>query len=691
MDNDIYSYYRKIKNSYKNNQNIDVNKLKENLVHLDNLYSKGKKTPLTDEEYDELHSIYIELTGNTITGEDSSDSKVKHDYPDLKGTISKVHYITHNEQMKDPNRIATHKNLEDWVRKTFDQIKGKVEYAMLNFGPKYDGVSVVLSIDSSGHVTKAITRGDIDEGVGKDKTNLFKNINFNIFNGNKVGLKIEAILSRDAFKEYNKKCMNNELVDERAGIVSLLNSEEYTKVHQKYISIIPLMYELNGKLRHIKSYDPDDLDVKDLDGIHGIYYGDIDNYGLMINTKKGLPDNLPEILEKFISHVKKDIDGMYMNCDGIVIRWINSEIIDILGRNYSRNVNNFEVAYKFPKESHYTHLIDIIQDIGVLGKVSYTAVFEPFQYNGRTVKHAANLSYSRLKSLNLAKGDLVNVKYEIIPTLYFDETCEKNRSGNKPIKLIRKCPYCNKPLNFDSEPYCDNKSCPSRIMGKIYNFCDKMRIDNIGEATIETLFHNKLLRDIPDLFNLESNIDEIIKLDGFDKKKISKIIKSINSLKASDSRILGSIGIPGISLKKAKLILSIYYLDELMKMIASEKEVVISKLKSIDGIGGKTAMKIVEGVDENRHILEFLRKRIKPEKETSSQLTVVFTGFRNPKFEKFLEEEHAFEVQNNINKSTKLLIAKNPNAVSEKIKFAKTNYIPIISMEDAYVRFGYKY
>ena len=219
---------------YKNNIPIDTGQLKEDLIMLDNLYGKGFKTPLSDEEYDNLHSVYTSITNDTIYGDISSNAnnKIIHEYPDLKGTIDKVHYITKKDKDEDENAIKAHKCLDDWIYNTYSKLNKNKDH-ILEFFPKFDGVSIILSLDDKGKVISAITRGDVDEGVGQDKTALFYNISFEDmipkkYKGQKVGLKVEFIMRRDQFKKYNSKLFNDELTDERAGF-----DEMYVKTFGK--------------------------------------------------------------------------------------------------------------------------------------------------------------------------------------------------------------------------------------------------------------------------------------------------------------------------------------------------------------------------------------------------------------------------------------------------------------------------
>jgi DNA ligase (NAD+) len=676
----MYGYYMSIIDAYTHGKEIDTERLQTELLKLDRLYGMGYYTPLSDEEYDRLHQIYIELTGEMISGDMSAEKRAEHEYPSLKGTISKVHYITEKEKDEDPNAIVAHKSLCTWIRRALFDVRSTTGYqgdAILGFWPKYDGMSVVFSLNEQGMVTKAITRGDMQEGTGQDKTELFKKINManavpKQFRGKKCGLKVEVIVSKEGFAEYNKKYRQNELADARAAAAALLSSEEWTDIHSKYLSIVPLMIYGEGDFYIYNLVDEDD----------GIQLGPID-YINVIHTDS----TLDRVIEETIADCKLKIDALEYNCDGIVVRWITPIIRKTLGRNESRSINNFEVAYKFPKPNNYTKIIDIEQEIGILGNVSYTAVFEPFKFNGRTVSRASLGSYGRFKSLNLAKGDMVNVKYEIIPYLCVDEYCLQHRSGNPPIKEITKCPYCGKHLVMDNNtPRCGNLQCDFRVMGTIVNFCKSMRIKGIGPSTIESLFHHGIVTSIEDLFTLKDKKEFVTKIDGYGDTSFDKMVKAISKATGTEADILGSIGIKNIGIKKSEKILNIYHIQDLLEMSDSTTKIkAIEKLEKLPGVGTSNATSLIDGVGRNRHLLEYLLQviEIKDMQKEDAKGYAVFTGFRDPKLEAKMNK-HGIYLENNITSKTTLLVAAKMDSNSNKIKKAKEKNIPIISLEEAY-------
>lgn len=669
-----YELYQDVVERYSNGESIDIVKLRQLLLDSDEIYSKGERTPLSDEEYDRIHQIYMELTGEVIRGDMNARTKVKHDYPELKGTVRKVHYITRKEKLKDPGAVEAHKVLYEWYIKTYDQLDPTKNH-YLGFWPKYDGCSLILSLDENHKVVKAITRGDEEYGV--DKSHLFTNIVLDgiipdQFEG-PVGLKCECIMPKSLFKEYNENFgdPNKPFANERTAMTSLLNSETFTKLHSKFINLRPLMMSYHHEL---KSFTMDDGG-----------FGPV----LMIPYEKEPTDEAK--FEECIKEMKKFIDSaLDFECDGVIVRWYDENAMRTLGRDYENYVNRFEIAYKFPKANNYTHIIDIRQDIGMLGKVSYTAILEPIKINDKIIKHASLGSYDRAKGLHLAIGDLVNIKYEIVPYLCIDSHCEENRSGKDPIKLITECPYCGHKLELNPELSCVNPDCPSRIQGKINNFCIRMNISGIGQAVIEDLFHAGLVTSIEDLFDLKNKEETFCALDGYGKKTFKALCKQFRKLTATEAQIISAISIPGFGPKKSKQISDIYYISELLQLCKSDYGVRILMER---GFTESTSEKFLKGVFDNYDLITFLINHVKIEKadrgKHDTNGVIVFTGFRNPIFKKHLEKL-GYQVDDSITKKTTLVIAFDPDARSGKLDKAREKGIPVTSMAEAYVMFKFK-
>ena len=683
--------------NYLINGNFDtLDNCKYFLLSLDKIYQEGYVSPLRDEEYDTALEIYLDHGGSMIRGDMSSNDKAEHVYPDLKGTIKKIHFVSKAEK-EEKSKVKSHKCFEEWFEKRIEELvqkgyfskkqEGKYQafgpYVELGFYTKFDGLSVVLEIGEDGKVHSAITRGDKELGTGQNKTHVFKNLDFRKEVkdlGCKYGVKCEALVGKEAFESYNKKFGSNKLIDERSAATAILNQDNPTTEELQYLTLMPLMLNYKGRdiplpnSNFIKEHPVFDWLDEVFPAMNLVFY--LSKWKTSINYVQITINQLMKIVRS---------DKFEYPCDGIVIRFTDPEAQRLLGRDEEECINNFEIAYKFEPAQAKTKLIGIEQEIGLMGKVSFTAKVEPVKLNNRKIKSIALGSYERFKSLNLALGDEVQVRYNIIPYLVTDSSCKK--SGKKPIEPITHCPYCGEELVFDPELRCNNLNCKARIIGSIYNFCEKIGIDGIGEETITTLFNNGIVENIPDLFRLKDKEKEVTSLDRFGKKSFDNMVKSIGKIKTvSPDVLVGSIGIPNFAKKTAKKVFKKVKFKDFLEMTLCDKD--IKSLSEIEGIQEKTAKIILSGLDDRRDTIKELSKYLKIEEPKAKDyvLTVCFSKIRNHEFERYLEKKDVL-VMDSVNKNTDLLIVGEGN--SSKMDKARKLGIPIISIGEAYRRFGY--
>ena len=668
LDSSAYSFYKSIVDKYKkgNLNDSDIGKLEVVLQALDYIYISGEVSPLRDVEYDALHAIYNEKTGKFITNkvESGSSKKVKHIYPQLKGTLEKVHYVAESDKPK--NAIKTHRSLERWLKDRLSVLKPR-SYE-LGFYLKFDGISLVFALDN-GRLISAITRGNADTGEGKDVTHNFNGVTFGwswapgVGVPNKIGVKTEVVMTQKDFEKYSKKYKSEsrKLEDPRSAASGLVNADDLPRELLKYLTIVELEYYHNGIFTF-----PDE------------YLGEKKVIKIRIDKNFDI-----EMIRKIIDKMKKEIDGYGINCDGVVVRFTEKDAIDTLGRDTEKSINKFEIAFKFPPEEKETTLENVVFQVGLLGTISPVAKVKKVKMKGKTIKSISLGSIDRMKGMKLRLGDDVTVKYEIIP--YVDKDHETEGNDNPIIEAPEVCPFCGKPLEEKPVLMCVNTECPSRIMGKIDNYCRKMDIKGIGSSMIEDLFNAGILKSIADLYNLKEHHSAIVELDGFGEKKYEMMVKAVKKRDEIDPAImLGSIGIKSVGRRKFKKILGIYYIDVLMAM--NEKD--IDKLIKVEGIQEATARKVLEGLQENRGLIEFLMKKLKMVKKKEGEYNIVFTNVRNKEFERHLEEQ-GFEIGSSVNKKTKYVITESKDTVSGKTKKADELGIPKLDILTAYKVFNF--
>ena len=218
-----------------------------------------------------------------------------------------------------------------------------------------------------------------------------------------------------------------------------------------------------------------------------------------------------------------------------------------------------------------------------------------------------------------------------------------------------------------------------------------MRIKYIGPVLIEKLFQNKIVTKIEDLFDLKNRKEAIKHIDGLGDLSLKRITEQFDNITASEDMVLGCLGIKGVKVKRAKAVLEKYTLSELLDLTQCNKNQV-SKLAEIPRIGHKFAKNLLEGLELNKDLIQFLMKKIKitPYKSSKGNLHVVFTGFRNMDFEKHLEKNWNCIIDDNFTGKTGLVIARDPETVTSKIRKARDMGIPVLSATDAFEQFKFK-
>lgn len=657
--NSLVSYYT---NRVEEFDDYDKNIIDMIIRILQEVYNNSDLiSPVSDEDYDKLYEINREINKEEIVGAGNPRDKIisSHSYPDLRGTLDKVHFIKTSEKGKDKR-----KSLEEWIRGIENKLGRKLyeQEAKICMFPKWDGLSVVFECEADGSVNKALTRGDTTKNEAVELTPMFKEINLdylNDFNNGRFGVKTEIVMTQDNFKALKEKY--GEFKSPRSAVSSILNSKELDKKYLRYLTIIPLQ---------IQNYETKEIRIPE-EVFNSFPYYESNLYDFK-DIKEGI-----ETLKQW---VEKDYG---IPIDGIVLRLMNKGVQKLLGRE--DNINKYEVAYKLPPEQKRTTLKDVEFSVGVLGAITPVAKIEPVKLKGNKISSISLGSVDRFESLDLREGDEVIIKYDVIPYLDKDETCKKG-NGRK-FETPKVCPFCKEPLMKDPVLKCVNINCESRMIGKIMNYVTKMSIPNISIGIITALFKNGYLKSIEDLYTLQKHKKNIVRLEGFGEKLFQKIIDGIESRKSVyDYQLLGSIGIPDVGEKIFKKVLTVYTLDELIEICTSGKK---DKLKTIEGIKDKTAEKIILGIIMNEELINYLCRVLDVKRDDRKYtIKVAFTKVRDKDFEKFLDEKGVL-VLDNYNKNVDILIVKDKNTESSKVTKARKDGKEIITIDEAYKLFGY--
>ena len=621
----------------------------------------GVIPPISDDKYDRLYALYIDHRPDIVGAEVVSDKDIKsHKYPELRGTLDKLHYFKSEDKRKKDSR----RSVQDWVASIMRTVKVNgfltKEELEVDIYPKWDGISCVFETDETHVVDTALTRGDTEKNEAVDISRFFRGVRFediDLCDNHPMGVKTELIMSKADFEKVKEM---EDFSSPRSVISGLFNSDEPNMDLLKYLTVVPLrVQDYVTKETHVVPF----LGMKETSNL--------------LDLK-----DLEEKSFKIYNEARKDYP-----IDGVVFVLKNKNLVNQLGRK--DNINKYEAAFKFPAESKETTLKEVIFSIGKLGGITPVAVVEPVVIKGNTITNASLGSIDRFKHLGLALGDTVEIQYEIIPYL---EPVRHN--GGEIIEVPTQCPTCGEELKNTPLLSCVNRECPSVKAGRILNYIQKMRISFLSIGTLSKLIQAKVITDIDDIYKLEERRGIITSIDGLGDKTLNKIVKSIKSRSTVYMHdLLGSMGIDSIGRKTFKKVCETYQTNNLTDVLAYLTNE--NYLLQVQGIKQVTAQKIKQGIVSNTHLLMELTKylTIKPyeaKKEIDPDaITVYFTNVRDNEFAEFLTSQGII-ICDDFNKKTKVLIVPDvEDKVSKKKEKAIKWGIQILTLSQAKRYFEY--
>ena len=330
--------------------------------------------------------------------------------------------------------------------------------------------------------------------------------------------------------------------------------------------------------------------------------------GFRINPNNRKVKNINEILQ-FIDEKAKLRDSLPYDIDGIVIKVNELEIQTKLGSTVK--YPKWCIAYKFPATTTYTKLIDILFTVGRTGQITPNAVLEPVIVSGSTVKRATLHNEDNIVTKDIRIGDIVSIYKagDVIPAV--GEPLKERRTGKEePFKMIENCPICGTKIvrnEKDADYFCPNKSCPARQVEGLIHFAsrDAMNIEGLGDNIMEDLYNYHYIKDISDIYTLNQYQQELEQLEGYGKKSVENLFKSIeNSKQNSLEKLLFGLGIKQVGSKMAKTLSKQY------KTLDNIKQATYEELVNIKDVGPTIANNIVSYFQNpnNLQLIDKLKK-----------------------------------------------------------------------------------
>lgn len=536
--------------------------MRERIEELKNIINKANyeyytldNPTLSDYEYDYLMKELIDL--ETLYPEyktiDSPSNRVGGKI------LDKFVKVTHKKEMKSLGDIFNYEELYSYVD-SVSKVTHDIDYSL---ELKIDGLAVSL-IYENGYLKEASTRGD--GIVGEDITNNAKTITsipLKLKENINIEVRGEIYLSKDNFNKINeaRKLNNEELFkNERnaaAGTIRQLDPEVVRKRN-----LDTFIYYLVDPLKYNIKTQKEALDYMSYLGFH-------------TNKESRTVSNIEDLINYIDEIDEKKLDFKYP-IDGVVLKYNKFNMYPLIGETVK--CPKWAIAYKFAPLEVKTKINDIIFQVGRTGVITPVAILDPVNISGSRVSRATlnNEDYILDKDVRINDYVYIRKAAEIIPEVV-KVSLDDRGDDSIPFKMIDTCPICGEILirkEGEADYYCHNTSCPARIIEGLIHFASRDAYDivGLGDKICEFLYNEGFIKNIPDIFNLYKYEKDLLTKEGFKEKKVTSLIKAIESSKTNNlDRLVFGLGIKNVGKKVAKILVQKYNSIDLLMNVSKEE------------------------------------------------------------------------------------------------------------------------
>jgi len=642
------------------NKGQRIHELVDELNRLAYEYYTLDNPSVSDKEYDEKYDELVRLEKETGIVLPYSPTQRVGDV-----ILSQFKKYTHKAKLWSLGKAQNLGELREWHNKnmkvvdeynrTHDKKLPPLKYIITK---KFDGLTINCTYNEDGILVTAATRGTGE--VGEDITaqvKTIKTVPLKIENDAVIEVHGEAIMTKEAFEEYNK------------------------------VAEVPLKNLRNGAAGALRNLNVKETARRNLSAFfYDVGYNEgtpFKTYTEMLNfiKEKGFPmdDYIRECttveeIEREIKYIEEIREDLNYEIDGIVIAVDDIFTRQLLG--YTVKFPKWALAYKFEAQEATTKLLDVEWNVGRSGRVTPTALLEPIDIGGVTVKRATlnNMDDIKRKGVKIGSRVFVRRSNDVIPEIM---GVAEEKEDAQEIVAPKVCPYCGSELVQEGVHYfCENTlSCKPQLVKSIVHFGSReaMNIAGFSEKTAEQLFEQLDIKSIPDLYRIKK--EDLMRLERFGEKKAQNLIDAIEKSKNCDlASFIYSLGIPNVGKKTstdlAKKFKSLHRLIE-----AGFEELIL-----VEDIGDIVAKSIIEFFKDKKildSIEELLSLGVKPffeeeniEDNIFNGKTVVVTGslesFTRSEIKEKLESLGA-KVSSSVSRKTDyVLVGKDPGSKYDK-------------------------
>lgn len=627
-----------------------INELVEELNRNAYEYYVLDKPSISDKEYDVKYYELVELEKETGVVLPYSPTQRVGDV-----ILSEFQKYTHKGRLWSLDKAQNKEELREWINRnekfrsdyntSHEETLPELKYIITK---KFDGLTVNCTYEN-GILVKAATRGTGE--IGEDITAQAKTIKalpLKIKSTASIEVHGEAIMTKKAFNEYNN---NSEvpLKNLRNGAAGALRNLNIMETAKRNLSAF--------------FYDVGYSDGASFSSYYEMlnYIKDnklpMDEYIKVCSTIEEIEEEIEKI-ETLRSSLDYDIDGAVIAIDDMRTR-------EALG--YTIKFPKWALAYKFEAEETTTLLKDVEWNVGRSGRVTPTAILEPVELAGVTVKRATlnNMDDINRKGVKIGCKVFVRRSNDVIPEIM--GLAEENSENGTIIEPPKYCPSCKSEIiQVGVHYFCENTlSCMPQMVKSIVHFGSReaMNIEGFSEKTAEQLFEKLGIKAISDLYRIKK--EDLLTLEKFGEKKAQNLLDAIEKSKNCElSAFLYALGIPNVGVKTAKDLVKRF------KTLENIQKATYEELIEVQDIGEIVAESVLEFFKEEKilnSIKELLALDVKPHYEyievkenNFMNRTVVVTGSlsnfsRNDIKEKL--EQLGAKVSSSVSKKTDYVLA----------------------------------
>jgi DNA ligase (NAD+) len=463
---------------------------------------------------------------------------------------------------------------EDELRRFDTRVTGSLGHrTSYHCEPKFDGLSIAI-VYRDGHLNGAATRGD--GAVGEDITTNVRTIRSIplVLHGKApkvLQVRGEVLMDRTAFLALNE---------------SLVAAGEAPKANPRNAAAGSLR-QLDARITASRplrffaysAYAPEGLPSKTQTEL----LTQLREWGFPTSPANRRVPDIEGALE-YCRSMETDRHSFPFDTDGVVVKVDSLQAQAELG-TVGREPR-WAIAFKYPPEETFTTLRSIFVQVGRTGVLTPVADLEPVTVGGVLVSRATLHNAREIARKDLRIGDTVVVRRagEVIPEIV-TAVVERRTGVETPWTMPTTCPSCGAPVRQSEDEVaarCSNSpnKCPAQLAQRIEHFAgrDRMNIEGMGPAVIESLLQAKLIQTPADIYRVTK--EQILTLPRFAEKSADKLVTNIAASRSADlPRVVDSLGIPQVGRETAQLLANVF--GSLVRIAGATEE----DLKQLEGIG----------------------------------------------------------------------------------------------------------